>query len=99
MIDLRNTIYFEINAAVWNFFKQALPVQDDDRYWNEVLTKGKEIVTKYENTQQSQFAKDQVFTIIGELERIKKAGSFESLQSGTEKPRYTPTCPTQKGKM
>ena len=85
MIDLRNSIYFAISTAAWNFFKQSLPVQDDDRYWNEVLTKGKEIVTKYENTQQSQFARDQIFAVIGELERIRKAGSFDSLQSGTEK--------------
>lgn len=85
-MDLRNSIYFTISTAAWNFFKESLPVQDDDRYWNEVLTKGKEIVTKYENTQQSQFAKDQIFAIINELERIRKAGSFDSLKrSGTEK--------------
>lgn len=99
MIDLRNSIYFTINAAAWNFFKESLPVQDDDRYWKEVLREGEKIVEKYENTQQSQFARDQVFAVISELERIRKAGSFDSLRSGTEKPRYTPTCPTQKGKM
>ena len=72
MIDLRNSIYFTINAAAWNFFKESLPVQDDDRYWNEVLREGEEITRKYEDTQQSQFAKDQVFAIINELERIKR---------------------------
>ena len=86
MIDLRNSIYFEINATVWNFFKEALPVRDDDHYWNEILKKGEEITKKYEDTQQAQFARDQVFAIINELERIRKAGSFDSLKrSGTEK--------------
>ena len=86
LIDLRNTISFEINAEVWNFFKQALPVQNDDRYWNEILIKGEQITKKYEDTAQATFARDQVFAIIGELERIRKAGSFDSLKrSGTEK--------------
>lgn len=85
MIDLRSSIYFEINAETWNFFKSSLPVQDNDRYWASILTRGEEIVKKYEDTQQAQFAKDQVFAIIGELERVRKAGSFDSLQSGTGK--------------
>lgn len=99
MIDLRNSIYFQINAEAWQFFKQALPVQDNDRYWGEILTEGEKVVKKYENTQQSQFAKDQVFAAISELERICKAGSFDSLQSGTEKPRYSDIDPRKKGKM
>lgn len=80
MIDLRNTIYFQVNAEVWNFFKEALPVRDDDHYWNEILIEGEKLAKKYENTQQSQFAKDQIFTVIGELERIRKAGSFDSFK-------------------
>lgn len=64
MIDLRNSIYF----------------QNNDRYWGEILTEGEKVVKKYENTQQSQFAKDQVFAVINELERIRRAGSFDSLK-------------------
>lgn len=85
MIDLRKSIYFRINAETWNFFKQALPIQNSDEYWASILTRGEEIVKKYEGTAQSQFAKDQVFAIISELERIRRAGSFDSLQSETEK--------------
>lgn len=85
MIDLRNSIYFQINAEVWNFFRQALPVKDDDRYWNEILKKGEEITKKYEDTQQAQFARDQIFAVVNESERVRKAGSFDSLQSGTGK--------------
>lgn len=85
MIDLRNTIYFEINAETWNFFKSSLPVQDNDRYWASILTRGEEIVKKYEDTQQAQFARDQIFAVVNELERVRKAGSFDSLQSGTGK--------------
>lgn len=84
-MDLRNSIYFQINAEVWNFFRQALPVKDDDRYWNEILKKGEEITKKYEDTAQATFARDQIFAVVNELERVRKAGSFESLQSGTEK--------------
>lgn len=78
MIDLRNSIYFQINAEAWQFFKQALPVQDNDRYWGEILTEGEKVVKK------------------SELERICKAGSFDSLQSGTEKPRYSDIDPRKK---
>lgn len=85
MIDLRSSIYFQISAETWQFFKSSLPVQDNDRYWASILTRGEEIVKKYEDTAQATFAKDQVFTIINELERIKRAGSFDSLRPGTEK--------------
>lgn len=85
MIDLRSSIYFEINATVWNFFKQSLPIQNSDQYWASILTRGEEIVKKYEGTAQATFAKDQVFAVIGELERVRRAGSFDSLRPGTEK--------------
>lgn len=85
LIDLHNTIYFRISVETWNFFKQALPIQNSDEYWASILAEGERIVEKYKNTQQSQFAKDQVFAIISELERIRKAGSFDSLRPGTEK--------------
>lgn len=85
LIDLHNTIYFRISVETWNFFKQSLPIQNSDQYWASILAGGERIVEKYKNTQQSQFAKDQVFTIINELEHIKKAGSFDSLRPGTEK--------------
>lgn len=85
MIDLRNSIYFTISTEVWNFFKQALPVRNDDRYWNEILIKGEQITKKYEDTAQATFARDQIFAVVNELERIRKAGSFDSLRSETEK--------------
>lgn len=85
MIDLRSSIYFTINAETWNFFKQSLPIQNSDQYWASVLAEGERIVKKYEDTAQATFAKDQVFTIINELERVRRAGSFDSLRSETEK--------------
>ena len=85
MIDLRNTIYFEINAEVWNFFKQALPAQSDDQYWASVLAEGERIAKKYKDTAQATFARDQIFAVVNELERVRKAGSFDSLQSETGK--------------
>lgn len=86
LIDLRNSIYFTISTEVWNFFKQALPAQSDDQYWASVLAEGERIAKKYEDTAQATFARDQVFAIINELERIKRAGSFDSLKrSETEK--------------
>lgn len=85
MIDLRSSIYFTINAETWNFFKQSLPIQNSDQYWASVLAEGERIAKKYEGTAQATFARDQVFAIINELENIKKAGGFDSLQSGTGK--------------
>lgn len=85
MIDLHNTIYFRISVETWNFFKSSLPVQDNDRYWASVLAEGERISKEYEDTAQSQFARDQIFAVVNELERVRKAGSFDSLQSGTGK--------------
>lgn len=85
MIDLRNSIYFQINAEVWQFFKSSLPVQDNDHYWSEILAAGEEITKKFESTAQSAFAKEQTFAVINELGRIRKAGSFDSLRPGTGK--------------
>lgn len=80
MIDLRNSAYFQISSETWSFFKSSLPVQSNDRYWASILAEGEKIVKKYESTQQAEFAKDQVFSVINELERIRKAGSFTSLK-------------------
>lgn len=85
MIDLRSSIYFQISAETWQFFKTSMPVKDNDSYWASILAEGERIAKKYEGTAQATFARDQVFTIINELERIKRAGSFDSLRPGTEK--------------
>lgn len=86
MIDLRNSIYFQINAEAWNFFKSSLPAQNSDQYWASVLAEGERLARKYEGTAQSEFARDQIFAVVNELERIRKAGSFDSLKRpGTEK--------------
>lgn len=99
MIDLRNTIYFEINAETWNFFKSSLPVQDNDSYWASILTRGEEIVKKYEDTQQAQFAKDQVFTIISELDAFARQVVSIRCDLEQKKLRYRGTDPRKKGKM
>jgi hypothetical protein len=85
LVDLRKSIYFRINAETWNFFKQALPIQNSDEYWASVLEEGERLARKYEGTAQSEFARDQIFAVVNELERIRKAGSFDSLRPGTEK--------------
>jgi hypothetical protein len=86
LIDLRGSIYFQINAEAWNFFKSSLPAQNSDQYWASVLAEGERLARKYEGTAQSEFARDQIFAVVNELERIRKAGSFDSLKRpGTEK--------------
>ena len=83
MIDLRNSIYFQINAETWQFFKQALPVRNNDNYWASILAEGEKITKKYEGTPQAEFAKDQVFSVINELDRVRRAGNFDSLKRPT----------------
>lgn len=80
MIDLRNSAYFQISSETWSFFKSSLPVQSNDRYWASILAEGEKITKKYEGTPQAEFAKDQVFSVINELDRIRKAGSLESFR-------------------
>lgn len=56
MIDLRGSIYFQINAEAWNFFKSSLPAQNSDQYWASVLAEGERLARKYEGTAQSENA-------------------------------------------
>lgn len=79
MIDLRNSPYFRISSETWAFFKTSLPVQSNDYYWDKVLTDAETIINKYAGTPQAEFAKDQVFSVVNELDRIRKAGDFASL--------------------
>lgn len=71
MIDLRGSIYFQINAEAWNFFKSSLPAQNSDQYWASVLAEGERLARKYEGTAQSEFARDQIFAVVNDLERKK----------------------------
>lgn len=72
--------------AVAFIFKSSLPAQNSDQYWASVLAEGERLARKYEGTAQSEFARDQIFAVVNELERIRKAGSFDSLKRpGTEK--------------
>lgn len=66
MIDLRGSIYFQINAEAWNFFKSSLPAQNSDQYWASVLAEGERLARKYEGTAQSEFARDQIFAVVNE---------------------------------
>ena len=80
MIDLRNSVYFQISSETWSFFKSSLPVQSNNHYWDKVLADGEAITKKYAKTPQAEFAKDQVFSVINELDRVRRAGSFASLK-------------------
>lgn len=68
MMDLKGTPYWEIYGEVFQFFKKALPVQNNDHYWDEVLAQGDAITKKYAGTAYYQFAFNQVSAIISELE-------------------------------
>lgn len=85
MINLKDSPYWEIYSQCWQLFKEALPVRSDQSYWDQTLARCEAIAQKYAATPQAEFAKDQVFSVINELDRIKRAGSFDSLRPGTEK--------------
>lgn len=70
MMDLKGTPYWEIYGEVFQFFKKALPVQNNDHYWAEVLAQGDAITKKYVGTAYYKFALNQVSAIISELQRL-----------------------------
>lgn len=84
MTDLKNSAYWKIYAEAWEFFKEALPVKSDSSYWDSRLAEGEKIAEKYSGTPQEAFAKDQVFAVINELDRIKTAGTFASFVKQTQ---------------
>lgn len=72
MMDLKGTNYWKICGDCFNFLKQSLPVQEADEYWDHVVHEADVIFRKYENTDEKDFAKDQVLSVITELEHIYK---------------------------
>lgn len=70
MMDLKNTNYWKICGDAFNFLKQSLPVQDKDEYWDQVIHEADVIFKKYENTDEKDFAKDQVLSVVNELDHI-----------------------------
>lgn len=104
MTDLKNSPYWTICGQCWQMLKASLPARNDQSYWDEVITRGESITRAYIGTPFYDFAVSQASSVIDELDRLAKAGKLESFQKPdekplqTRKPRYTPTCPTQKGR-
>lgn len=69
-MDFKDSIYWAIYSDVWNFHKRFSPVQDDDKYWDGVVESAGEILKKYNNKPECEFAKGLVLNVIDELERI-----------------------------
>lgn len=72
MMDLKGTNYWKICGDVFNFLKQSLPVQDEDEYWETIVDEANQIYEKYKQTDEQEFAKKQIFSVLDELERIWK---------------------------
>lgn len=86
MMDLKGTPYWEIYGEVFQFFKQALPVQNNDHYWGDVLAKGDAITKKYAGTAYYQFALDQVAAVVNELSRYSDKTSQKEVDHGRIRP-------------
>lgn len=72
MMDLKSTPYWNIYADVFNLFKKSLPVRDDDPYWQQVVDDAEVIYRKYDQQDESEFAKREVMSVLNELEAIWK---------------------------
>ena len=72
MMDLKKTPYWNIYAEIFTFFKESMPVQEDDPYWDRVIKEADQIYNKYKDTDQGEFAKREVLSVIDELETIYK---------------------------
>ena len=81
MADLKGSEYFHICGEAWQFFKSCLPVQKSQCYWDRVISEGNALAKRYEGTQFYDFATAQVTSYINEIDRLSKAGSFQSLSS------------------
>lgn len=86
MMDLKGTPYWEIYGEVFQFFKKALPVQNNDHYWDEVLAQGDAITKKYAGTAYYQFALDQVAAVVNELSRYSDKTSQKEVDHGRIRP-------------
>lgn len=72
MMDLKGTNYWKICGDCFNLLKQFLPVQEDDEYWETVVDEANQIYEKYKQTDEQEFAKKQIFSVLDEFERIWK---------------------------
>lgn len=102
MINLKDSPYWEIYSQCWQFFKESLPARSDQAYWNDAVKRGESITSQYAGTRYYDFALAQTTAVIDELNRLARAGKLESFKPEEKplqikKPRYTPTCYTEKG--
>ena len=72
MMDLKGSTYWNICGDVFNFLKRSLPVLDTDEYWDRIVGEADQLFRKYEETDQKDFAKDQILSVINEMETISK---------------------------
>lgn len=69
-MDLKKTPYWNIYADIFNYFKQSMPVQNTDEYWDKVEEGGEALSAKYTGTEQSEFVVCEIINIQKELTRI-----------------------------
>lgn len=71
---MKNTPYWNIYADVFTFFKNSMPVREDDQYWQQVVDSADDVYKKYKGTKEEEFAISEIMSVINELERIYKRG-------------------------
>lgn len=73
-MDLKGTIYWSIYGDVFALMKELLPVQQSDSYWDYAVDKAQYLCRKYEQTEGASFAREQVMSVLNELDRLGKRG-------------------------
>ncbi len=80
MNNLKNSAYWNIYGQCWQFLKESIPPQSNQSYWDSVIAKGESIVKPYAGTPYYDFAVNQSSSVINEIDRLSKVGTFESFQ-------------------
>lgn len=74
-MDIGKSEYFQICSQTWKFFKESLPIRNDQAYWNDVLHRGEAIIKAYKGTTYYDFASAQLASYINEIDRLSRKGT------------------------
>lgn len=72
MMDLKNTLYWQLFQDIWNYAKKYFEVKSAD--WEAVISEAEKIRKKYIGTDQEEMARSIMKVMLEEIQRIQGKG-------------------------
>ena len=56
-MNWKNTVFWKVFGAAWEYFKEFYPPKDDDDYWDAVCDSAGKLFREFEGSEGSELAK------------------------------------------